>query len=63
MPPGTRNCAKQAEIDARMVAELMVPGALSVILGEKLVGSVGVKLAMASFFTFSRHLNAMSGRR
>ena len=49
MPPGTRNCAKQAEIDARMVAELMVPGALSVILGEKLVGSVGVKLAMEDF--------------
>jgi hypothetical protein len=49
MPPGARTGASQAEIDARMVAELMVPGALSVILGEELAGRVGVKLALENF--------------
>jgi hypothetical protein len=32
-----------------VVAELAVPGALSVIIGEKLAGSVGVKLALDDF--------------
>ena len=49
MPPGARTGASQAEIDARMVAELAVPGALSVILGEELAGRVGVKLAFEDF--------------
>jgi hypothetical protein len=39
----------QAAIDARTIEELMVPGALAAILGDKLVGPCGVKVAFEHF--------------
>ena len=49
--PAGRNFATRAEMDACVVSELVLPAALSAIIGEKIVGKSGVKVAFDAFIT------------